>query len=82
MDDEEYQNITKKEELIQKLSEFPPRDRDGNEVEAILTKCILIMEWTDVEGNAATSAEFRSTAADRATESPKAKDVLPDLVTR
>ena len=38
-------------DLAQAISELPPHDPDGDEVEAMLTKFVLVSEWVDTEGN-------------------------------
>lgn len=41
-------NIT--DELIQTVSELPPIDDDGQPIEAMLTKFVLVAEWMDSTG--------------------------------
>lgn len=38
-------------DLAQHISELPPVDNDGEPVEAILTKFVLVAEWMDGEGS-------------------------------
>lgn len=39
------------DELAQDISEYPPVDEDGNPIEAVLTRFVLLSEWMDAEGN-------------------------------
>lgn len=37
--------------LLETIGNLPPVDEDGDQVEAVLTKFVLVAEWVDAEGS-------------------------------
>lgn len=37
-------------QIIDAISKDPPNDEEGNPVTAMLTKCVLVIEWVDGKG--------------------------------
>lgn len=51
VEDDDETRLNSLESLAQAISGAPPKDDDGEDMEAILVKWILVTEWADAHGN-------------------------------